>query len=261
MKLFLLLIDKFTYLPIPKKLAADSDQLPRALRLLPLLGLFCGGIIYGVSRLLLVMPPSGAAATLLGVHILLGGATLLRDLISVADGIAVGPIFMPRPHAPANGEANEANSREVLEKQRRFNAGRAGLVWGMAWLLGLYFLYYWYFSFSMINSFAVLAAPVVGRWLMCWTIFYFYAAPPAWLHRNFSRHDLIVCSALALLSVLPFSSPVLYISVLVAFLGVYIFATFRQRSAGALDDACYGTAAAWAEILFLLGWLTFYRFL
>jgi cobalamin synthase len=262
MKQFLLLLDKFTYLPVPKKLVADSDQLPRALRLLPLLGLFCGGLVYLVSRLLMVMPPSGAAATLLGVYILLGGAQLLRDLITVADGLAVGPMFTPRQQGNlATAAAPSVNTREVMEKERRFNAGRSGLIWGIVWLIGLYFLYLWYFSSGEVSGFAFVTAPVVGRWLMSWIIYYFYAAPPAWLHRNFGRHDFVVCSALALLAVLPFSSPVLYISVLVSFLGIYLFATFRQRAAGALDDACYGAAAAWAEILFLLGWMTFYRFL
>ena len=71
----------------------------------------------------------------------------------------------------------------------------------------------------------------------------------------------VISSVLALLFVLPFSRVSLYMAILISFFGVYIFATYRQRTVGGLDDACYGASCAWAEILFLLAWMTFDRFL
>jgi len=259
MKRFFLILHKFTYLPVPKKLIANGEELPKAIRDLPLLGLFCGAIIYLSSRLFTVMPATGAAAAMLGINILLGGAFLIRDLITVADGLSVKPLYPPNVAVQSAG--NFVNAKELAEKQRRFNAGPAGLIWGMVWIIGLYFLYLWYFRSNIISNIAFICAPVISRWLMSWTIFYFYAVPPAWLHRNFSRRDFYIASLLALLFVLPFSRPALYMSIIVSFLGVYLFATYRQRSVGALDDSCYGAVCAWAEILFLLGWMTFARFL
>lgn len=259
MKRFFLLVYKFTYLPVPQKLIADAEELPEAMRDLPILGLFCGSLIYFSSRLFTVMPATGAAAAMLGINILTSGAILLRDLISVADGISVGPLYPPPMAAP--NAAPSVHAREVAGRERRFNAGPGGLIWGLVWILGLYSLYLWYFRSGIISNIAFICAPVISRWLMSWTIFYFYAVPPAWLHRNFSRRGFRIASLLALLFVLPFSRPALYMSVIVSFLGIYLFATYRQHAVGALDDSCYGAVCAWAEILFLLGWMTFGRFL
>jgi cobalamin synthase len=260
-KYFFLLLAKFTYIPVPKKLQANAEDLPRAMRCLPLLGLFCGTLIYLSSRLLVVMPATGAAAAMLGLNVLLGGAFLLRDLITIADGLSIDPIYPPNMAPAAPTQTNPANAQELAAKHRRFNAGRAGLVWGMIWLLGLYSLYLWYFRSNIISNIAFIAAPVISRWLMSWTIFYFYATPPAWLHRNFGRRDFLIATAFAFVSVIFFSRPALYMSILVSFLGIYLFATYRQRYVGALDDSCYGAVCAWAEVLFLLGWMTFDRFL
>lgn len=256
MKQFFLLIRKFTYIYIPKKLQADKDKLPKALRFLPLLGLLLGAIIYIASRWLSIMPPLGAAAALLGLNIVFGGAHNMRDLITVADGMSVAPQYTPQDDKPDNPQ----NKKELEEKSWRFNAGKAGLTWGLVWLLAIYFLYLWYFSSNSISNIVFLLAPVVCRFLVSWVVFYFYAAPPAWLHRNFSRKDFIVSAILALVCIIPFSRPVLLVAILFAFLGVFIFCSFRQRNIGGLDDACYGAVCAWAEVLFLLTWMTFGRF-
>lgn len=258
MKLFMLLIKKLTYIPVPVRLRGNPQDLPKAMRLLPLLGLFCGALIYLASILLEVMPSSGAAAVMVGLNVIFGGAFLLRDLITVADGLSIDPLYPPNMAADTI-PSPEANMEEVAEKERRFNTGKAGLTWGIIWLIALYCLYLWYFRSQGISNFAFIVAPVISRWLMSWTIYYFYAIPPAWLHRNFKRKDFVISSLLALLFVLPFSRVSLYMAILISFLGIYIFATYRQRTVGGLDDACYGASCAWAEILFLLAWMAFDR--
>lgn len=260
MKKFFLLLDQLTYIPVPKKLTAPLDQFPKALRYLPLLGLLIGAVLYFTARLVTVMPASGGAAVLLGMHLLCGGARLLRDLMTVASGISVDPLYSDentKPLPPTNPD----NEKELTAKAWRFNTSRAGLVWGGIWIAALYFLYLVFLTSDKLSEFVFICCPVISYWLMSWLIYYFYAVPPAWLHRNFRRRDFVVSSVLALVSICFFSSPALYIAVMTAFLGIYIFGTYRQRTAGGLDDVCYGAACAWAHVLFLLAWFTCDRFI
>ena len=97
--------------------------------MLPLLGLLCGALIYLASILLEVMPSSGAAAVMDGLNVILGGAFLLRDLVTVADGLSIDPLYPPNMAADTI-PSPEANKEEVAEKERRFNTGKAGLTWG-----------------------------------------------------------------------------------------------------------------------------------
>lgn len=261
MKYFFLLVAKFTYLPIPQKFIANQDDLPKALCLMPLLGLLCGSVIYFSSKLLIGMPPVGAAAIMLGLNILFGGAILMRDLISVADGLSRPPLFPPNMEASVNSTTYATHEEDLIKNKSHWNVGKAGLVWGIVWLLILYSFYLWYFKAGIISNIAFLMAPVISRWLMTWAIHYFYAKPPAWLHLNFSRRDFIIASVLTLIFIVPFSRPLLFLALLISFMGVYLFTAYRQRTVGALDDYCYGASCAWAEILFLMGWMTFTHFL
>lgn len=259
----LLLLHDLTYLPLPRRARAGWERRPKAMRYLPLLGLLAGAIMFWTARLAVVMPQSGAAALLVGMNLLVGGAFLLRDLITVADGLT--PWRGQRPEQerafPDSDQPLSSNEQEMQAKERRFNAGKAGMVWGLVWLLGLFLAYYSLCRAAAPRSLALLAAPVTARWLMSWLIFYFPAFPPATLHSGFSRRDFVISSCLALLALLPMSRLALYVSVLVAFLGIYLFASARQRSVGALDENCYGAAAAWGELLFLLAWLACSRLL
>ena len=94
---------------------------------------------------------------------------------------------------------------------------------------------------------------------MAWLIFYFPAHAPARLHRAMTRKHMLTAAVLTVLIVLPFSCPALYISFLPSILGVMLFATYRVHYLQALDEASYGAAAAWAELIFLLSWLAVIR--
>jgi|GEM_PF-6256772 len=261
-KEFLLLLHELTYLPLPQRFLADRDRLPRALRFLPLLGLLAGTVVFWTARLAMVMPQSGAAALLVGMNLLAGGAFLLRDLITVADGLTPwrGQVADLEQAFPDPDRPLASNEEEIRAKERRFNAGKAGMAWGLIWLLGLYLIYYNLCRGTAADLFALIAAPVTARWLMSWLIYYFPAFVPGELHRGFTKRDFVLSSCLALCALLPFSRITLYLAVLTAFLGIYLFASARQRSVGALDENCYGAAAAWGETLFLLAWLVFGNF-
>lgn len=259
---FLLLLCHLTYLPLPHKWYSDGSRLAEALRFLPLLGLFSGTIVYFSLRLFSVMPASGASAVLLGMHLLAGGAFLLRDLMFVADGIPVQPAVdeLPAERPLLDEDVIEDNDTEIAAQQRRFRVSRGGLVWGFIWLLALYFSFYCLLTRPSLGQTAVLAAPVVGRFLMAWLVFYYPALPPARFHRAMTKKRMVAICAVTFIILLPFSRYALYVSGLFATLGVLLFATYRVHYLRALDEACYGAAAAWAEIIFLLAWLAFIRF-
>jgi cobalamin synthase len=257
MKQFLLLISKFTFVPVPKKFSAPYKDLAVAMRFLPVLGLFCGAIMFFSAKLLVFVPAPVAALLLVGINILFGGFYLLKELMTVADGISGQPIFPA--HLATVGV--EAKKKPVDDKgsvrKNRLHAGKAGLVWGMIWLIVLYAIYLTFFWQNLFPNIVFLLAPIISYWFMSWTIYGFYAKAPAWLHNNFSKRDFIIASMLTLLFIVPFSQINFIIALVVAFFGVYIFASFRQRSVGGLADSCYGAAAAWGQILFYLAWLTF----
>lgn len=253
---FLLLLHHLTYLPLPKRCQGDEADLPRAMRLLPLLGLFAGGVVYIAMRLFVVMPVTGAAAVLVGINLLTGGAFLLRDLMKVADGTGPDPEPEPPPRPLRDGKLPD-NETEIAVKQRHFRVGKTGLGWGLVWTLGMYLIYVGFMRNPGYGQVAVLTAAVLSRLLMCWLMFYFPALPPTALHDAMGRRQFILAGCLALAIVLPFSRIALYLGFLVSFLGLYLFANLRVRSLGGLDTACYGTCCAWGEVLFLLAWLAF----
>lgn len=257
-----LLLSRLTYLPLPKKWRSDEQRLPQAMRFLPLLGLVSGGAVYGCMQLFVVMPLTGAAAVLIGVELLTGGAFLLRDVMRTADGR--GGSICDAAQDMLSDQPIIDNETELSVKQRRFDVGRAGLVWGLVRTLALYALYLYLLRRPDCGQAAVIGAAVSGRLLMCWLIYHFPAFPPALLHRGLSGRGFGLACLLALIFLCPLFPGFglsLLAGFLVALMGVYLFASYRIRFRIALDDPCYGAAAAWAELLFLLAWLAVVRLL
>ena len=255
-----LLLSRLTYLPLSKRWRADASRLPRAMRFLPLLGLLNGGVLLGCMRLFVVMPLSGAAAVLLGVELLTGGAFLLRDLMRTADGR--GGSLTDAAADMLFDEPIPDNETELRVKQRRFDVGRAGLVWGLVRTVALYLIYLYLLRRPDCGQQAVIASSVSARLLMCWLIYQFPAFPPAVLHRGLSGRGFGLACLLALLAlcpVFPGHGPSVVAGFLAALMGVYLFASYRVRFHLALDEPCYGAACAWADVLFLLGWLAVVR--
>ncbi|MDO4581111.1 MAG: adenosylcobinamide-GDP ribazoletransferase [Bacillota bacterium] len=246
MKEFFLLLSKMTFMPVPRRIKAADDSLPRALRLLPLLGLLCGALLYLAARLFVVMPASGAAAMLVAINVMLGGGVMLRDLVTVADGLTAKRL-------PPNMAVDYG---EYYERPNYRRLGRAGKFWGVGWLLFMFFIYYCFYRFFYAQFILLIPAQVFSRWIMCWLVYSYPAVFPGWLHREFSKNSFIFSTGLALAIIVPFSSLTLYSALLAVAAGIYLFAVRRLNAAGALDDGCYGAAVAWGEILFLAVWLS-----
>lgn len=251
MKDLFLLIQRLTYFPLSAKLRRGENRLPKALRFLPLLGLFCGVIMYGAARLFVVLPDIAAAAALVALNLFLGGGLMLQDMMTVADGISA------KPKPPANMAAEYISPDMKICEDNKLCYGKAAVVWGAVWLCALYLVYLCLYRISIYTFIPLIMAAIFSRWAMGWLVFGFMAIPPAWLQLGFSKFDFLLSTGLALLFLLPFSSLALFLSLFTSLLGIYLFAMQRQRSAGGLDEACYGAGVVWGEILFLLSWLLY----
>ena len=251
MKDILLLISRFTYLPLPEKSRRGENRLPKALRFLPLLGLFCGVGMYCAARLFVVLPDVAAAAALTALNLFFGGGLMLQDMMTVADGMTAPP----KP--PANMAVEYISPDVNMREENKLRYGKASVVWGAVWLCALYLIYLCLYRMLVFTFMPLVLAAVFSRWAMGWLVFGFMAIPPAWLHLGFSKWDFLLSTGLALLFLLPFSSLALFMSLLTSLLGIYLFAMQRQHISAGLDESCYGAGVAWGEILFLLAWLLF----
>lgn len=251
-----LLFSRLTYLPLPRKWRSDRARLPQAMRFLPLLGAVSGAIVYGCMQLFVVMPLTGAAAVLVGVELFCGGALLLRDLMRMTDGQSGS--LCDAAEDMLSDEPILDNETELRVKQRRFSVGRAGLVWGLVRTVSLYLVYLYLLRQPQAGQTAVIAAAVCSRLLMCWLIYHFPAFPPALLHRGYGGRSFGFSCLLAMVLLYPLfpgRGVCLLAGFLAAFMGAYLFASYRVRFHAALDETCYGAVGACAELLFLLGWL------
>ena len=255
MKKLFLLLDEFTYLPVPKKLTAPKDELPSAMRYLPVLGLICGLVLFLCARSLRILPPGGSAAVMVGMMLLLGGGKLLRPLMTTASGMT-NDIFSADNGRPLHPE----NEKELTARSWRYYTTRSGLAWGGVWVITIYIIYLLFLALPGASYYAFIIGPVFCFWLMCWAVYYFKASGSAKLHREFSRRDMLISSLITLMTVIPFSCFALWMSMMIAFFGIYLFAYHRLRSAGGLDESCYGAICGWAQLLFLLAWFVFDRF-
>lgn len=122
------------------------DELGRSVAFFPLVGLLIGLLLAGLHRLLHgILPPALIAATLLGVWILCSGAFHFDGFVDAADGLL-------------GGRTPEARLR-IMRDER---VGAYALAAGGTLLL----LKFAALEVIGVQSFALLLAPVLGRWLM-----------------------------------------------------------------------------------------------
>jgi len=245
----LLLVTQVTYIPCPKRWASPAERLPQAMRLLPVLGAVLGGLLFGLLHLLVVVPPISAAVLLVGMELVLGGAHTMRRLMRVVDGRA----YFTEPEETVTPAKPGC---EAERKQHHFKAGPNGLLWGLLRSVVLFCVFYLLMRHPQLGQCAVLCAAVVCRWLTVWMVWYFPAKPPARFRHAMDRRAMVRVSCFTLAVILCFSRVPLLCGVVFAFVGVYLFGKLRVRTYGTLDESCYGAACAWAELLFLLSWLS-----
>ena len=156
-----------TIFPAVIRRSFSADELGRAVGFFPVVGLVLGGIFYGMQTGLLLIFP----APLVAVMILIGWLLLTRALhfdgfLDTCDGLFGG--FTPERR---------------LEIMRDPRVGAFGVAGGGMLLLAKYVA-----ILSLTNSFGLLLAPVMGRWVLSMAVFIYPYAREKGLGRDMKDH-------------------------------------------------------------------------
>jgi cobalamin synthase len=255
-KLWWLLISRYSYLPIPRRWQAPLADLPQALVLLPLWGLAAGLLNAAVVRWGGGLGQGWLAALLVFFTLFSSGAMWLRDVLCVASGLKPPPL--PPNLAAALETAQPLQSSQpppqpLLPEDRPLPLNRGALLTGCLYLLLQYGCFVALLHNKVPLATYVLAA-VVARFVYLWGVYDFAALQPAFLHRGFPRRAFIRATAFSLVVVLvcTWLTPALWPALLPPLLAATIFYRRRLSVLCALDEAAYGAAAAWSEIMLCL---------
>lgn len=247
LRLLWLLVSKYSYLPVPKRWQALAAELPQALVLLPLWGLTAGLFNAAAAHWRLSADSRWLAVLLVFLSIFSSGALWLRDILSVASGLKPPPL-------PLNLAVNtDTPIPPTIAADKPLSLNRAALLTGCMYLLLQYGCFLGLLHFKFHVSVYILAA-VNSRFIYLWGIYDFAALQPAYLHRSFVRREFIRSAwasfiiAAACVAMMPSYLPAL----LPALLSATLFYRRRISALGALDEAAYGAAAGWSEILLYL---------
>lgn len=252
MRLWWLMLVHYSYLPIPRRWQAELRELPRALWLLPFWGLLAGALSLLCARFCWLISWRWTAALLLGLQVFFTGGVWLRDLLLVADG-------RRPPLAQQGAELKSASAKPPLPPQPQFYLhGWAAVIVGCFYLLLYYGCLYLVLQ-QRLSLFALPALAVASRWVYLWGVYDFAALAPGFLKRGSTRAGFLAASALslALYALCAFFAPALWPALVVSLLAALLLYRSRLRGLGALDEACYGAAAAWAEVVLLLAYVGF----
>lgn len=156
-----------TIFPAVIRRSFSADELGRAVGFFPVVGLVLGGIFYGMQTGLRLIFP----APLVAVMILIGWLLLTRALhfdgfLDTCDGLFGG--FTPERR---------------LEIMRDPRVGAFGVAGGGMLLLAKYVA-----ILSLTNSFGLLLAPVMGRWVLSMAVFIYPYAREKGLGRDMKDH-------------------------------------------------------------------------
>ena len=248
---WLLLLKHYSYLPLSKQNYAVRE-LPQALSLLPVWGICVGVLLWLAAFLMPFLEYTWQAALLLALMVFFNGGVWLRDLMTVADGRL--PLTMLKT------PANNADKTDIENIRPVYAFGRK------AWLIACFYLVLQYLALWLILrsgfSFAVLPAlAVTERWVYLWGINNFAARRPATLKLGFSKTNFAKSSIISIIGVgfSAYFAPVLWPSLVVALLAVWLFYRLRCNYLGALDECSYGAASAWGGLILLWVYSVFMR--
>ena len=252
LKLWWLLVSKYSYLPIPIRWQAAPAELPQALVLMPLWGFMAGLINAAAARYGWALGSRWLAALLVFLTILSSGAIWLRDVLSLASGLK------PPPCPPKTAEAAAVLPLPPQSPHKTVPFNRGALISGCLYLLLQYICFLFLLRLKAHYTVYVLAA-VLSRFVYIWGVYDFAALLPAFLHRGFSRRNFrrAALSSFVIVSGCCWATPALLLALLPSLLAVTLFYRRRLRALFALDEAAYGAAAAWSEILLYMSLIMF----
>ncbi|MEI7555389.1 adenosylcobinamide-GDP ribazoletransferase [Candidatus Chlorohelix sp.] len=233
---FLVAVQFLTTLPIPLRRQASSEDVGRAVRYFPIVGLWLGVMLASLNWLLTFFLPANIVATLLVATLLaLTGALHFDGFLDSCDGM-----FGYR------------TPERRLEIMRDSHVGSFAVAGGWV-LLTLKYVALLNIPFDLMTP-ALLLAPVLGRWALVTAVVIFPYGRDSGLGVLFKQHTGKLEMALAGLGVLLFSVLTLRLFgvalVLATFVFAYLFGKYvmSKLPAGLTGDS-YGAVTESSETL------------
>jgi len=197
---------------------------------------------------------SWLAALLVFLTVSSSGAIWLRDVLSVASGLK------PPPVSPNLLATEKLSPLPPLPLNKPLPLNQGALLTACLYLLLQYFCFLELLRLG-VRAFIFVLAAVISRFIYLWGVYDFAALQPAFLHRGFSRRDFGRATLLSFVTVAvcAWAAPLLLPALLPALLCATLFYRRRLNALAALDEAAYGAAAGWSEILLYLYPILFMR--
>ncbi|MBB6479069.1 adenosylcobinamide-GDP ribazoletransferase [Spirochaeta isovalerica] len=230
-----------TVIPIPWKEGEDMAEVARSISFFPLVGLIIGLTNFGIFFLAgLLFSPLLSAVLVTVWWIFITGGLHLDGLADTADGVW--------------GGTTKERRLEIMKDSR---IGAFGVLTLISFILLKTATLNELFGFYDDNKYrALIIAPVVGRWVSVFSIFYFDSAREDGLGVFFKKHiylkELIVALILTLLIVLPIGGIAGAAALASATVLTLVFSAFLTGKLGGLTGDTYGAMTEGTELLTLL---------
>lgn len=227
-----------TAIPFPLRREATPEEIGCSQRYFPLVGLFLGGVLLGLDRLLGLGLPSAVVNVLLIIAlVLLTGALHLDGFVDTCDGIV--------------GRRTPEERWGVMHDSR---AGGFGVV-GACCLLLLK-----YVSLASVPEasrvVALLLMPVMGRWAMAYAVFAYPYASPGGLGKIFKEQagwrGFLVATVIALAIAFGFARLGGLVTLVAVWVGVVAMAAYLRRKFAGLTGDTYGAINEVTEVFVLI---------
>lgn len=225
--------------PLVRRSFSDRE-LGRAVGFFPLIGLLLGGTLAGVDWLLDMLWHGNPLhiAIILGLWVVLTGALHVDGLLDTCDGLLGGN-----------------NPDERLRIMRDPHVGSFAVVGAVLLLL----LKFTALSAIHYRREALLLAPTLGRWCMCWAMVRYPYARPEGLGRamkdNAARHDLVLATIIAGVTIIVvafFTGPLVPFFLPATLLATTLLINFTLRRIPGLTGDVYGAICELTELLVLV---------
>jgi adenosylcobinamide-GDP ribazoletransferase len=233
---FFIALKFLTVFPGPEPKQMKDSLFGRSLAYFPLVGLLLGGVLFGLYYgLMYILPEQLVAILILLALAIMTGAHHLDGLADTFDGIT--------------GSKPRERRLEIMSDSRTGAIGVVAVVF-------LVIIKYAALLSAIDPLTALLLTPVLSRWAVVCTIFFFPYAKPAGMGLLFKQgarwYILLIATVLSLavsLVLLQWWGIILMVALLVVVTGIAIF--FNRRLDGLTGD-CYGAIIELSEAIILI---------
>lgn len=230
-----------TVIPIPWKEGEDMDEVARSISFFPIVGLVIGLSNLGIYLLShLLFSPFLCAVFVLIWWIFITGGLHLDGLADTADGVWGGTTAERR--------------LEIMKDSRTGVFGVLALICFLLLKTGVLNEMFGYYGDVKFR--ALVAAPLVGRWISVFSIFTFDSARKEGLGVFFKEHtgkkELIISLVLSLILIIAAGGFAGLAAFATATVFALVAAVYFSRKLGGLTGDIYGALCEGAELLTLL---------